>query len=147
MRAGFGDLVGLYGYLARAGTNQFTSWLEQGQGRMGDTPWGARERYIENSPLFYLDRVQTPLLIIHGAADPPLVYSADQVFTGLRRLGKRVDYARYDSEDHWEADWSLSNQVDYMTRVLAWFDQFLKRTDDDKTSARVGKALPQPHTP
>ena len=54
---------------------------------MGGTPWEFRERYIENSPFFYLDRVETPLLLIHGAEDTASApFNADQVFVGLRRL-------------------------------------------------------------
>jgi dipeptidyl aminopeptidase/acylaminoacyl peptidase len=100
-----------------------------GQGRMGGSPWDYRERYIENSPIFYLDRVQTPLLIIHGDQDDAVpVHLADQVFTGLRRLGKAVTYARYPGEDHWEGSWSHAHRVDALERQIAWFDRFLKQT-------------------
>jgi dipeptidyl aminopeptidase/acylaminoacyl peptidase len=127
VRAGIGDLIGAYGGLSPTGTNYLLPWAEQGQGRMGGTPWEVRERYIENSPIFYLDGVEAPVLLIHGAADhgvPPFL--ADQVFSGLRRLGKRVEYARYAGESHSEEGWSLPNQVDYLTRVVAWFDRYLK---------------------
>lgn len=126
MRAGFGDLIGAYGHLSADGTNYMLSWAERGQGRMGGTPWEVRERYLENSPIFYLDRVETPLLIVHGSAEDNYPFLADQVFTGLRRLGKRVEYARYRGADHWEGLWSRPNQIDYLTRVVAWFDRYLK---------------------
>jgi dipeptidyl aminopeptidase/acylaminoacyl peptidase len=135
MRAGFGDLVTAYGGLSPDGTNYLVPWAERGQGRMGGTPWEVRERYIENSPIFYLDRVQTPLLIIHGGEDWPFL--ADQVFTGLRRLGKRVEYARYAGEGHWEGEWSRSNQRDYLKRVIGWFDRYLK---GDVSTSRSGAA-------
>jgi dipeptidyl aminopeptidase/acylaminoacyl peptidase len=125
-RAGMADLIGAYANLSPSGTNWMEGWAERGQGRMGGSPWDARERYIENSPFFYLDRVQTPVLIVHGTAQANYPFLADQVFNGLRRLGKRVEYARYVGEDHWEADWSLPNQIDYLTRVTAWFDTYLK---------------------
>jgi dipeptidyl aminopeptidase/acylaminoacyl peptidase len=124
MRAGFGDLMAAYGGLAPDGTNYLVPWAERGQGRMGGTPWEVRERYIENSPIFDLDRVEAPLLIIHGGEDWPFL--ADEVFTGLRRLGKRVEYARYVGEGHWEGDWSWGNQADYLRRMIAWFDRYLK---------------------
>jgi dipeptidyl aminopeptidase/acylaminoacyl peptidase len=125
MRAGIGDLVGAYGELGPDGTNYLLPWAEEGQGRMGGTPWEVRERYIENSPVFYLDRVETPLLIVQGETDAA-PYLADQVFTGLRRLGKPVEYARYEGEGHSEALWSRPNQMDYLNRVLAWFARYLK---------------------
>jgi len=127
MRAGLGDLVGGYGQLSPDGTNYGLAWSESGQGRMGGSPWEFRERYLENSPIFYLDRVQAPLLIIHGKEDRAVsFYLADEVFTGLRRLGKTVTYVRYEGEDHWEGTWKRANQVDAVTRVLAWFDRYLK---------------------
>lgn len=127
MRAGMGDLMGGYGQLAPDGTNYGLAWAESGQGRMGGSPWEFRERYLENSPIFYLDRVKTPLLIIHGEKDDAVpVFLADEVFTGLRRLGKPVTYVRYAGEDHWEGGWNYPNQVDSVSRILAWFDKHLK---------------------
>lgn len=136
MRAGFGDLVSAYGQLGTDGTNYLLSWAEHGQGRMGGTPWQVRDRYIENSPIFYLDRVETPLLIVEGTDD--FAFLADEVFTGLRRLGKRVEYARYLGEGHFESLWSRSNQLDYLKRVLSWFDVYLKgaQAPEGRVSAR-----------
>jgi dipeptidyl aminopeptidase/acylaminoacyl peptidase len=126
MRAGFGDLIAAYGELSPDGTNYMVPWAESGQGRMGGSPWEVRERYLENSPIFQLDRVDTPLLIIHGTVDRAVApFLTDQVFVGLRRLGKRVDYVRYAGEDHWEGQWGRPNQIDYLTRVIDWFDRYL----------------------
>lgn len=125
--AGFGDLFAFYGKLTPDGANSAIPWAEAGQGRMGATPWEAPERYLENSPFFFLDRVQAPLLIGHGGADravPP--HLADQVFVGLRRLGKRVEYVRYEGETHWQGEWSHRNQIDWLTRTIGWFDRYLK---------------------
>jgi dipeptidyl aminopeptidase/acylaminoacyl peptidase len=127
MRAGLGDLIGAWGQLSPDGTNYGLAWAESGQGRMGGSPWEQRARYLENSPFFYLDRVKTPVLIIHGAEDDAVqVNLADEVFTGLRRLGKTVSYARYKGENHWEGAWSYPNQLDSLNRSIAWFDRFLK---------------------
>lgn len=127
VRAGIGDLLGAYGQLGPEGTNYTLTWAEQGQGRMGGTPWEVRPRYIENSPVFYLDRVTAPILLIHGGSDRNIqAFLADQVFSGLRRLGKRVEYARYRGEGHWEATWSLSNQIDYLQRVIRWLERHLR---------------------
>jgi dipeptidyl aminopeptidase/acylaminoacyl peptidase len=126
MRAGMGDMIASYGSLLDDGTNPGVSWSESGQGRMGGSLWEYRERYIENSPIFYLDRVKTPLLIIHGSKDDAVpVPLADEVFTDLRRLGKRVDYARYGGEGHWEGAWARANQIDALVRTIRWFDQYL----------------------
>src|SRR6185437_2020815 len=99
---------------------------EGGQGLMGGPPWEFRERYIENSPIFHLDRIDTPLLIVHGgsynAVDP---FLAGEVFVGLRRLGKNVEFAKYEGEPHEEIAWSYKNQLDFCNRILAWFDHHL----------------------
>jgi len=123
-RAGIYDLAAEYGYMTRSGATFAPAWAE---GNMGGTPWEFRERYIENSPFFYLDRVETPLLLIHGSEDTASApFNADQVFVGLRRLGKQVEYAKYMGEEHTEAGWGYANQIDYLTRVINWFDKHLK---------------------
>ena len=123
--ASIGNLAAAFGALRPDGTNYLMAWAETGQGRMGGSLWDQRQRYIENSPVFFLDRVTTPLLIVNGGDDiaPTL---ADEVFSDLRRLGKRVEYARYAGEDHWEGTWSLANQQDYLNRFVNWFEQYLK---------------------
>jgi dipeptidyl aminopeptidase/acylaminoacyl peptidase len=139
MSGGFGNLISSYGQLTSAGTNYGVAISEKGQSRMGGSPWEQRERYLENSPAFYLDRVETPLLIVHGAADgetsgvPPFL--AEEIFVGLRRLGKPVVYAKYGGEDHWPGIWEYSHQVDFATRMIAWFDEYLKGIQHDENSS------------
>ncbi|HEY2390465.1 MAG TPA: prolyl oligopeptidase family serine peptidase [Candidatus Angelobacter sp.] len=120
------DLISNYGTMDATGTNQTIGWSEKGQGKMLGTPWENRDRYIENSPIFYLDRIQTPLLLVHGELD--LVVSprqSEEVFIGLRRLRKEVVYVRYAGEDHWPGGWSPPNVIDYWNRVVQWFDGHL----------------------
>ena len=122
-----GDLVSYYGQMTSQGYPGFIGWLEYGGGRMGGTPWQFRDEYIENSPVFFLDRVQTPLLLVHGEADATVsAAQAEEIFVGLRRLGKDVKYAKYGGEGHYEGDWSYSNRIDYFERVMSWFDSHLK---------------------
>jgi len=127
--ASAGDLIGMYGHLSPSGDSFGVGWCEEGQGLMGDTPWQQRQRYIDNSPFFFLDKVETPLLLIHGGADetvPP--YLSGEIFVGLRRLGKEAVFALYEGEDHWEGSWSYRNQIDYLQRVLIWFDTHLEES-------------------
>ena len=135
--AGPGNLVSLYGTLQPGGEAGMIGWSETGQGRMGGTPWEQRDRYIDNSPIFYLDRVQTPLLIVQGGLDRTVPPSqADEVFVALRRLGKPVVYARYEGEEHWQGTWGHANVVDYWTRVIGWFDRYLKGRPEGATGGR-----------
>lgn len=124
--AGISDLVSYYGSkMSESGTSEAVAWAEDSQGSMGGSPWEYRERYIENSPIFYLDRIQTPLLLLHGDLDPVPASQADEVFIGLRRLGKEVEYAKYAGEGHGFI--LYANQVDYWKRLIAWLDNHLKK--------------------
>jgi len=124
---GMADLLGEYGEMDSSGTAFGTSNLERGQDALGGTPWEVRERYIENSPVFYLDRVETPLMIVHGSKDTAVAqFLGDEIFVDLRRLGKEVEYAKYQGEEHSPNYWSFANQVDFCDRMVAWFDRFLK---------------------
>jgi dipeptidyl aminopeptidase/acylaminoacyl peptidase len=130
--AGPGNLSSRYGAMRPGGVAGSIGWSETGQGRMGGHIWEYRDRYIENSPLFFLDRVETPLLMVHGGIDESVRPSEpEEVFIGLRRLGKPVVYVRYDGEGHWQGTWGRENVVDYWNRMINWFDTYLgqPRTD------------------
>src|SRR5690625_5215451 len=75
---------------------------ERTQSRLGDNLWNAPIRYIENSPLFWLDRVETPLLIMHNDQDGHVPwYQGIELFMGLRRLEKPTWLINYNDEPHW----------------------------------------------
>jgi dipeptidyl aminopeptidase/acylaminoacyl peptidase len=125
MRAGFGSLMGIYGEMGKNGSAYGIGVLEDGPPRLRGTPWEFRERYVENSPIFYLDRVQTPLFIVHGTEDTVAApFLADEVFVGLRRLGKEAVYAKYQGEGHGLR--MYANQIDYWYRAIGWFDKHLQ---------------------
>jgi dipeptidyl aminopeptidase/acylaminoacyl peptidase len=102
------------------------------------TPWEDLDLYIRNSPYLYLDRVQTPLLILHGSADTAVpVHLGMEVFTALRRLGKQATYVEYEGEEHDPDGWSISHQLDVSERMISWFDEHLKDNLPDPVSRRV----------
>jgi dipeptidyl aminopeptidase/acylaminoacyl peptidase len=127
------NLIESYGELSEDGTAWRVSWAEESQGRMGGSLWKHRDRFIENSPLFYLDRVMTPLLLMHGTTDDAVaVHEADEVFVSLNRLGKDVRYIKYIGEGH---NISRTEDVrDWSNRMISWFDTYLK-------PARTAKSL------
>lgn len=127
---GYGDLAAAYGQLDKNGSTYNVNLAENGQMQMGGPPWQFPARFMENSPVFHLDRVETPLLLVHGAEDNAVAsFLAGEVFVGLRRLGKKVTYAKYEGESHDPAYWSYPNELDFCTRVIAWFDGHLKQED------------------
>jgi dipeptidyl aminopeptidase/acylaminoacyl peptidase len=119
MRGAYGDMFADYGEMQATGSTfgqaRLESWL-------GADPWQDLPRYIDNSPVFFLDRVRTPLLIIEGSAETTVPqHEATEVFADLRRLGQEVEYALYGGENHGEQGWLLANQKDYLARTIRWF--------------------------
>lgn len=124
---GTSDLVTAYTKMSSSGFSLNIGWLETSQAKMGGNIWDYRNRFIENSPFFYFDRVTTPVLLIHGSADRRAAsYLSDEAFVGLRRLGKEVTYAKYMGEDHSPIYWSYSHKLDYCNRIIGWFDRFMR---------------------
>jgi Tol biopolymer transport system component/dienelactone hydrolase len=120
--APIGNLVSFYLGGGEPDGTGWTGWAAAGQGRMGGSLWEQQDRYIRNSPVFYLDQVETPLLLIAGEADQGCLRQAIEMFCGLRRLDKEVVLARYkDGVHHW-ATWSPQQIEDFWERVLSWFD-------------------------
>ncbi|MCS6929767.1 MAG: prolyl oligopeptidase family serine peptidase [Saprospiraceae bacterium] len=97
---------------------------ERQQSRIGGTLWEYPMRYWENSPLFFLDRVCTPLLIMHNDKDGAVPWSQGiELYTGLRRLGKPVWMLNYNDEPHWPT--KLQNRADFQLRMQQFFDHYL----------------------
>lgn len=126
--AGFYNLVSVALTMNRGnGTAQWLGWAESGQGRMGGSLWEKRDSYIENSPVFYLDRVTTPILLTLGTSDFTPPAEAEAVYVALRRLEKEVELVEYEGEEHWPGMWTEPAYRDYSNRVIAWFDEHLKK--------------------
>lgn len=123
MDVGFGNLSSMYGTMLKNGRASGVGWAEEGQGRMGGPPWQFPERYVQNSPAFFLNKIETPLLISQGGKDV-YPFQANEIFVGLRRLGKKVVYVRYENEAHGIED--PSNRIDYWNRNLKWFESHLR---------------------
>lgn len=100
---------------------------ERGQSRIGENIWEARDLYLENSPLFFLDNVTTPLLIMHNDKDDAVPwYQGIELFMGLRRLGKMAWMLNYNDDLHNLKESSWGNRIDLTKRLLGFFDHFLK---------------------
>lgn len=97
---------------------------ERTQSRIGQNLWEAPIRYIENSPLFWLDRVETPLLIMHNDEDGAVPwYQGIELFMGLRRLGKPTWLVNYNGEPHWPT--TAANKIDWNIRMQQFLDHYL----------------------
>jgi dipeptidyl aminopeptidase/acylaminoacyl peptidase len=124
--AGTYDPISFYGQMGRDGDALGVGMCEEGQFLLGGPPWEFALRYLENSPILHLDRVHTPVLIVHGTLDATVpAAQSDELFVGLRRLRKEAVYVRYEGEGHWQGTWGHANAVDYWERVLRWFDEHI----------------------
>ena len=98
---------------------------EHTQSRIGGTPWEYPARYIENSPIFNIDKINTPLLIMHNDADGHVPwYQGIEFFVSLRRLGKPSWFLNYNGEPHWPL--KMQNRKDFNIRMAQFFDYYLK---------------------
>nr|WP_121272202.1 prolyl oligopeptidase family serine peptidase [Pedobacter schmidteae] len=98
---------------------------EKTQSRIGATLWEKPELYIENSPLFKLPNVKTPVVIMANDADGAVPwYQGIEMFTGLRRLSKPVWLLNYNNEAH--NLMQRQNRKDIQIREQQFFDYYLK---------------------
>lgn len=92
---------------------------------IGVTPWTRPDLYIENSPIFNVDKVTTPLLMMHCKDDEAVPFAqAIEMFLGLKRAGKKVWLLQYDKEGH--GLMNDKNARDYNIRIFQFFDYYLK---------------------
>lgn len=119
---------------------------EKTQSRIGHTIWEAPELYVENSPQFHLPKVETPLLIMHNDSDGAVPwYQGIELFTGLKRLGKKAWMLNYNDEQH--NLMQNANRVDLSIRMRQFFDHYLqdkpapKWLIDGLPAIRKGKEL------
>jgi dipeptidyl aminopeptidase/acylaminoacyl peptidase len=127
--SGAADFVSSYGTFSASESTPVVqmwrmSWAETGQGNFGVPLLKDPLRYIQNSPLFFADRVETPVLIVQGDLDtavPP--QQGEEFFTALFRQNKRAQFVRYFGEGHGLE--SPANIRDFWERTYRWFDEFL----------------------
>ena len=98
---------------------------------VGGPAWAIPDSYREHSPITHVDRVQCPVLILHGGDDrtcPP--YEAEMWFVALRWQKKPVTWVEYPGEGHVSLFFSgrLSTLTDLHRRTLDWFDRYLRAT-------------------
>ncbi|MGD9253762.1 MAG: prolyl oligopeptidase family serine peptidase, partial [Holophagae bacterium] len=98
---------------------------EKSQSRIGGSLWEARDLYIENSPVFFADRIDTPLLIQHGDKDEAVPwYQAIELYLACRRLDKNCIFLQYRDEPHHLKIYA--NKLDYSIKMKQFFDHYLK---------------------
>ncbi len=121
--AGGSDLVSEYG-LESFAFGAGPAAVERQQSRMGVSLADCRKCYIDNSPVFWADRVVTPLLLMHNPNDSNVPWEQSlEFYTVLRRFEKKVWLLQYKNAKHvviGPAAW------DYTQKMTDFFDYYLK---------------------
>ncbi len=98
---------------------------ERSQTRLGGSLWEKPMLYFENSPLFFADKIETPLLLMHNDADGHVPwYQGIEMYLAMRRLDKACWMLNYNGEPHWPV--KRENRIDFQTRMNQFFNHYLK---------------------
>ncbi|MEE4270377.1 MAG: prolyl oligopeptidase family serine peptidase [Thermoanaerobaculales bacterium] len=98
---------------------------EKSQSRIGGSLWEVPELYIENSPVFFADEIDTPLLIQFGDEDEAVPWQQGiELYLACRRLDKDCIMLQYRGEPHHLK--KTANKLDYSIKMKQFFDHHLK---------------------
>lgn len=119
------NMISAYGGI-RWGTGMSRMFqYEHTQSRIGGTLWQNPLQFIENSPIFWVPKINTPLLLMHNDADGAVPwYQSIEFITALRRLDKPAWLLSYNDEDHNLV--KRPNRKDISIRKMQFFDHYLK---------------------
>lgn len=88
-------------------------------------PWNRRDVYVDKSPLFNADKINTPLLLLHGNTDPNVPPGESmQMYVALKLLNKDVTLIEVDKQEHWILDYD--KRTKWSKTIIAYFDKYLK---------------------
>lgn len=92
----------------------------------GSFPWNNPDLYVKHSSLFNADKIQTPLLLLHGTADTNVpTTESQQLYTALKILGREVAYVQVDGENHVITNYP--KRMAWQETIFAWFAKYLKK--------------------
>lgn len=120
--------VGISNNLSKWGTSDIPDELYLVHSR--ERVWDNWQKYLERSPIYYVDRAETPILIMHGA-DDPRVHPAQSMelyrHLKVRKPEVPVRLVYYPGEGHGNA--RSASRYDYNLRMMQWFDTYLMTGD------------------
>ena len=91
-------------------------------------PWQNPDLFTKQGSLFNADKINTPLLLLHGTVDTNVpIGESIQLFNALKILGKTVEFIQVEGEDHFVADYD--KRVLWHNTIMAWFARYLQGTD------------------
>lgn len=88
-------------------------------------PWSDSDLYVSHSPLYNADKINTPILFLHGDADTNVpVGESIQMFTALKLLGKETAMVAVKGENHHILD--FGKREEWLNTMFAWFAKYLQ---------------------
>jgi dipeptidyl aminopeptidase/acylaminoacyl peptidase len=123
--ASVANMISAYGGI-RWGTGMSRAFqYEKTQSRIGGPPWTDPLQYIENSPIFWVEKIHTPYLTIHNDEDDAVPwYQGIEFFSAMRRLGKEAYMFTFNGEKHGLRD--RDNQKYWTVHLDEFFDYYLQ---------------------
>ena len=88
-------------------------------------PWQNPDLFTKQGSLFNADKINTPLLLLHGTVDTNVpIGESIQLFNALKILGKEVEFVQVEGEDHFVADYA--KRMLWHNTIMAWFARYLQ---------------------
>ena len=122
--------VGISNQISKVGTGDIPMEMYLVHARQW--PWEDWQGFLEVSPIYYADRADTPLLIMHGDSDPRVSPTQSlELYRNIkiRRPDTPLRLVYYPGEGHGNA--RAASRYDYNLRMMRWFDTYLKTGDRD----------------
>jgi dipeptidyl aminopeptidase/acylaminoacyl peptidase len=100
-------------------------------------PWEDWQFMLERSPIYHVDKAETPLLILGGTADTRVHPSHSLALYRFLKLRDRapVRLVRYPGEPHGNRD--AAARLDYNLRMLRWFEHYLQGDGGEPPPPRI----------
>lgn len=119
--------------VSHAGISNVTSYWGEGYWGYGynsiaaadSYPWNNPELFTKQGSLFNADKINTPLLLLHGTVDTNVpIGESIQLFNALKILGKTVEFITVDGENHFISDYD--KRIKWHNSIMAWFARWLQ---------------------
>ena len=118
---------------SHAGISNVTSYWGEGYwgysyngiAAAGSYPWSKPDLFTKHGALFNADKINTPLLLLHGTVDTNVpIGESIQLFNALKILGKPVEFITVEGENHFISDYPKREQ--WHNSIMAWFARWLQ---------------------
>lgn len=88
-------------------------------------PWSETELYVKHSPLYNVDKIHTPILLLHGDGDTNVPFSESiQMYTALKLLGREAAFVAVTGQNHHIIDYD--KRILWQNTIFAWFAKYLQ---------------------